>query len=103
MIVLDEKGSVAEQGAFGTLRQGPLYKSIQQKSIRVDENTDAENPADNPQTPKLNPTTNKEDRKRQAGDLSLYTYYFKSIGWIRTMLVLASAIILIFLGKFPRK
>jgi hypothetical protein len=35
--------------------------------------------------------------------MTLYAYYFRSIGWIRGASFLGLAIVYIFLGKFPRK
>jgi ATP-binding cassette subfamily C (CFTR/MRP) protein 1 len=56
-----------------------------------------------PPAPTSKSEWDKLDLERKTGDMTLYAYYFRSIGWIRGASFLGLAIVYIFLGKFPRK
>ena len=46
---------------------------------------------------------NKLDLNRQTGDWTVYRYYLNSIGWDKTVILLAVIIIFVFGNEFPSR
>lgn len=105
MIILDRHGNISVHDKIedlpSSLLEGDSDASKALKSNN-DGNQDKANTA-LPPVPAPKSEQEKLDLKRKTGDMSLYAYYFRSIGWIRGVAFLGLAIVYIFLGKFPRK
>ncbi|KAE8441372.1 hypothetical protein EG329_005475 [Mollisiaceae sp. DMI_Dod_QoI] len=88
IIVLDENGTVSEQGTFDSLdlENGHLHDLIidsrdQKSQPEIESNTVRENNTVNLTAAVSNIEQSKDDLLRQTGDLTLYKYYLKSVGW----------------------
>ena len=88
IIVLDEKGTVSQQGTFDSFGHdhGPLHdlmvESRDTKSQTVSESDKlTENSTVNLTATVSKIDESKDDLLRQTGDLTLYKYYFQSVGW----------------------
>lgn len=93
ILVLDKGGKVAEQGTFEYLRSRDGFVSklmlppeLLESASRSDEkeNTSQKVPAAAAAVAKVlrGPSANDAaDLARQTGDISVYKYYLKSIGW----------------------
>ncbi|KAH8885459.1 putative ATP-binding cassette transporter [Thozetella sp. PMI_491] len=74
---------------------------IEDKSVGVSEDSASEAQAQASESPKKLPfqtpkATDREDLKRKTGDFSLYSYYFRSIGWPKALIYLFFVILEIF-------
>jgi ATP-binding cassette subfamily C (CFTR/MRP) protein 1 len=92
IIVLNQKGTIAEQGSFGQLSSRPGYVSKLdlhqrldglakqgEKSLFANETQEA--------LAKALPDVNAHDAS--TGDLSVYKYYIESFGWVRWWIFIA--------------
>ncbi|RDW82953.1 hypothetical protein BP5796_04444 [Coleophoma crateriformis] len=104
IIALGPKGDVVEQGTFEELNKSNGYvTSFKVKKIKADSSTteakqtsfrlggDSRNSLDDAM----------DEKKRQLGDLSIYSYYFKSIGVLPTIFFFLGCANYGFLDSFP--
>jgi hypothetical protein len=104
-VVLDKMGHVSEQGTFKALDAvggyvssfglgSPEWKSkIDKPSVTY---------LAQPKTLSSSKTEAiKEDPRRQSGDLSIYLYYIRSIGWLPTVIFLVAISGFVFCISFP--
>ncbi|KAH7323550.1 P-loop containing nucleoside triphosphate hydrolase protein [Rhexocercosporidium sp. MPI-PUGE-AT-0058] len=106
IIVLDEDGTIAEQGSWEDLRKDAGYisrvilKEKQDSLTKSGEDTKKNNNIHDSGAPK--PDLDVQDTTRRTGDISLYGYYFGAIGWLPLVLLSFSMLIYaIFLGSMP--
>ncbi|KAF4215006.1 hypothetical protein CNMCM8980_008885 [Aspergillus fumigatiaffinis] len=105
IVVLDKMGHVSEQGTFKALDAvggyvssfglgSPEWKSkIDKPSVTY---------LAQPKTLSSSKTEAiKEDPRRQSGDLSIYLYYIRSIGWLPTVIFLVAISGFVFCISFP--
>lgn len=115
IVVLGEDGRIAEQGSFDSLRsrQGFVSKLLLHpellESKRVEEPLDSATKVKSKPAPALpkvlrGPSDNDvADLTRRIGDLAVYKYYLKSIGWKIALLEVASCSVFMLAQVFPRK
>ena len=108
IIVLTADGHVAEQGTFEGLRlQQGFVSSILFQPDRPKEEHDGVSADSNLAGATSNaikgPTANDlMDLTRRTGDVAVYGYYLKSIGWKSAMLFIFSTVVVAFSLNFPR-
>ncbi|KAH2570366.1 hypothetical protein KXV42_008422 [Aspergillus fumigatus] len=92
IVVLDKMGYASEQGSLKALNAaGGYVSSFGLGSPEWKSEIDKPSVTDLAQPKILRPNRTeaiKEDPRRQSGDLSIYLYYIRSIGWLPTRLVL---------------
>lgn len=113
ILILGADGSIIEQGTFEDLRtrnSDSIKSIINQEQSQLPQTADPsyqeevlENEASAPVKPK--PTTESEttDLTRQIGDMSVYGYYLKSIGWRIALVNVVTALVWTLGSNFPRK
>ena len=108
IIMLGTNGSILDQGSFedlaSTNKTVQAFKALEGKEIA---STDIVKDISEPKPSFIEqPSDEKkqalEDINRRTGDLSVYGYYLKSIGWPLVLLQLALISILTFSSIFPR-
>jgi len=111
-IITLKEGHICEQGAFRDLvKSGGYVSSLHSKHTdRSDEDDRISPEEDNSQgldneakKPKVAATTDKEDKRRQHGDWSVYTFFFRSLGPWFTLCLLVTECISAFFSTFPSK
>jgi ATP-binding cassette subfamily C (CFTR/MRP) protein 1 len=106
IVVLDSKGIISQQGRFKELQSQPGY--IQNLLLQEPTSLDATETIKEVLLPPVQSVglkprkTESLDMKRKTGDLSVYKYYFKSLGWRRTMIFILTEAICVILFKLPR-
>lgn len=93
IVALDSSGHVVEQGHFEQLRSSGKYVEELSMKLRLSDESAAK---EQPEAAKLDVSAFKagheeldartEELSRQSGDLSVYKYYFASIGWQHTII-----------------
>lgn len=105
IIVLRQDGTIAEQGSYAELNATKGYVDVSRSSQDhpgVDESLqqDVTLPVSLPL-----PTNQVEkaqiDLARKTGDIAVYGYYIKSIGWKLSAIVILSSAISGFIENFP--
>jgi len=101
-------GQIAQQGSYADLRSADGYvlnlalEQVSNAEAADDENVNGEAQAP-PKPDVVREDSEALDLKRQTGDVSLYTFYFKSASVAITFFWLGLAIIYTGLSKIPRK
>lgn len=94
-ISFDSTGHITEQGTFDHLRNaGGYINNLATKQKGEQENADGDRPVTH--TPAHNnmvPQLAAAEINRPVGDLAVYRYYFKSVGWLRTVLFFTLALV----------
>ncbi|KAJ8216260.1 hypothetical protein LV164_001134 [Aspergillus fumigatus] len=94
IVVLDKMGYASEQGSFKALNAAGCYvSSFGLGSPEWKSEIDKPSVTDLAQPKILRPNRTeaiKEDPRRQSGDLSIYLYYIRSIGWLPTVIFLVA-------------
>lgn len=112
IVVLGEDGRIAEQGSFDSLRsqQGFVSKLLlhpellEPKRVEKPVTHVRSKTAYTPPKALRGPTDNDvADLTRRIGDLSVYKYYLKSIGWKIALSEVASCSVYMVAQVFPRK
>lgn len=99
-------GRIEHEGSHSQLvRAGVLQKFEQTVASAVDSDAEDTAKAINIQndSSKAAEANEKDDLKRRVGDRAVYSYYFKSIGWKKSMLFLGFASGHVFATTFSRK
>lgn len=95
IISFDSTGHITEQGTFDHLgNAGGYIHSLATKQKGEQENPDGDRPVT--QTPAHNnmvPQHAAAEINRPVGDLAVYRYYFRSVGWLRTLLFFTLAVV----------
>lgn len=101
--MLDKLGYVSEQGSFQALDATGGY--VSSFGLGLPEwNSKIDTPSELPQPKILRSSKSgaiKEDPRRQSGDLSIYLYYIRSIGWLPTVIFLVAISGFVFCISFP--
>jgi len=110
IVVLDEKGTVSEQGTFDSLDldNGHLHELIVNSRDRKSRAGSESNKITENNTMNLTAAVSKideskDDLMRQSGDLTLYKYYFKSVGWKDGAAILVLSVCSQFCSYFSRR
>lgn len=108
IIVLDVDGHISQQGKFDDLRiQGGFVSSLVLPDMPTEERkTSPKDAAKRKPLPKVlqGPSANDiADLTRRTGDISLYRYYFASIGWKISLALLLTVCLNTLGSSFPRK
>jgi ATP-binding cassette subfamily C (CFTR/MRP) protein 1 len=109
IVVLGENGTVIEQGTFASLDlQGGYVQSLiieaQAKKPQSHSTSDAlENARDDRDTTAVRDTEAEDDLLRKTGDMTLYKYYLKSVGWKDGITILLLTLSARFCLYFPRE
>lgn len=105
IVVLDKLGHVSEQGSFKALdTAGGYVSSFGLGSPEWKSKIDKPSVTDPARPKTLEPSKTeaiKEDPRRQSGDLSIYLYYIRSIGWLPTVIFLVAISGFVFCISFP--
>ncbi|MCJ1433569.1 hypothetical protein MMC27_002932 [Xylographa pallens] len=107
VVVMGTNGCVAEQGSFDQLRslQG-FVSNLTSHQPSGESNIQEEQSDDTPQSNSPLPVENPalaQDLTRRTGDISVYQYYFKSIGWRLGSIMLSVLILVTFASTFPQE
>ncbi|KAL8973607.1 MAG: hypothetical protein Q9197_002152 [Variospora fuerteventurae] len=117
IIVLDDKGQIAEQGSFSELNIGSGHVSsldLAQADWRVrDQGTSKLDQllqnAPQDSVPTLAPTKeavedadSEFEANKRTGDLSIYAYYAKSVGWVSVITFMVAISAYVFCISFPQ-
>lgn len=98
-------GYASEQGSFKALNAAGCYvSSFGLGSPEWKSEIDKPSVTDLAQPKILRPNRTgaiKEDPRRQSGDLSIYLYYIRSIGWLPTVIFLVAISGFVFCISFP--
>ena len=103
MITLSAEGTIEKQGP-------PISSALLSNKQRFDEggaqdNESTSRPEPEARLPVLDTslsTPKDQDLNRKIGDLSIYMYYFKSIGWINGLVYLTLYVGYVFFYQFPQ-
>ncbi|KAL5689629.1 hypothetical protein EMGR_008545 [Emarellia grisea] len=105
IVVLDKMGYASEQGSLKALNAaGGYVSSFGLGSPEWKSEIDKPSVTDLAQPKILRPNRTeaiKEDPRRQSGDLSIYLYYIRSIGWLPTVIFLVAISGFVFCISFP--
>ena len=111
IIALGGNGKIAEQGSFSHLSANEGYV----KSLAIRQATDQPSPeeeiiddgvsdSETPETKEPSVAVAEiEEHNRQTGDMSVYLYYFKSIGLLNTVVFFILQVFFAFTQAFPSK
>ncbi|KAL3422989.1 hypothetical protein PVAG01_04736 [Phlyctema vagabunda] len=103
IVALDSSGQIVEQGTFEELsRSGGYVQSFRVKQGKPESSTAEVNatlPAFESNSSTL--VDAMDEKTRQLGDLSVYWYYFKSVGWWTTSVLLFYQAVNAFTSSFP--
>ncbi|KAI0113784.1 multidrug resistance-like protein [Nemania sp. FL0031] len=111
-IIALAEGSITEQGTFSSLRGAGGYVESLCREVSAGEADGDKTPSqtrsrseeDSPTTRTSQPSPpmpDPSDQRRQRGDLSVYTYFFSSIGISFMTYLLISEVSWVFLSTFP--
>ena len=110
IMVLGKNGHVLEQGTFDDLNaQGGYVSSL---NLRMEKTLEAKTPkmigtqsTSSKSTITATPSTSvlktEDDMNRQTGDIAIYLYYVRSVGWPATIIFIAAIVIYVFCYSFP--
>ena len=103
VITLNAKGTIEKQDPPTAMNLLSNKSVIDDGVGKQDtENTNASQPKFKPQPTDKNLSSSKDqDLNRKIGDLSIYKYYFKSIGWTNGLVYLTLYVGYVFFYKFP--
>ncbi len=108
IIALSSTGNILEHGSFSDLSSNEAYV----QSLRVQESQDSILSIKEPisaqastfgEPPEKSIDGNFLGADRQVGDLAVYSYYFKSIGLLSTLVFFVAEIAFTFFEYFPCK
>ncbi|KAF4996188.1 hypothetical protein FGRMN_4636 [Fusarium graminum] len=108
IISLNESGIGCHQGNFGVLNSSNSYVSSLITSV-PDWEYDQDSITNSPE-PSTNATVTPEaafvgntedDADRRTGDVAIYLYYIRAIGWVPTLIFVTAICIFIFCQSFP--
>lgn len=117
IIVLDDKGQIAEQGSFSELNIGSGHVSsldLAQADWRFREKGTSKldqllQNAPQDSVPTLAPTKeavedadSEFEANKRTGDLSIYAYYAKSVGWVSVLTFMVAISAYVFCISFPQ-
>lgn len=108
IVVLSEEGTIAEQGDFDSLdlKRGYLQSLIvdyQAEGSHSCGGSDIyEGTRNGPATAPVKSSEPDDDLLRKTGDMTLYRYYFESVGWKDGVTILVLTICGQFCVYFPR-
>ncbi|KAH8701351.1 P-loop containing nucleoside triphosphate hydrolase protein [Phaeosphaeriaceae sp. PMI808] len=108
IVVLDKKGKVAEQGTFEQLNSSggyvstfilppPSWDYLPEYSNELDLTSYSKNAAQQQMTE----DSLEEGAARRTGDVTVYLYYIRSVGWVATWIFIISITIFTFCNSFP--
>lgn len=110
IIVLDHNGTVSQQGTFDSLssERGPLKDLTVNFSDEKIQSASGSGETVEDHLAKRAPLVtkideSKDDLLRQTGDLTLYKYYAKSVGWKDGVVIVALSFGSQFCAYFSRK
>ncbi|KAH8681362.1 multidrug resistance-like protein [Xylariales sp. PMI_506] len=107
IVVLSTSGTVAETGSFKELiAHGGYITSVYKTEAVVANGHQVESEpvseeVDTSQSKSKSPKSNEIDKRRQAGDNTVYMYYFSSLGWVFTGTFVFIEVVTAFLQIFP--
>ncbi|KAK1987265.1 ABC transporter [Colletotrichum cereale] len=87
IVILGDNGRIAQQGNLETIQNNPQLKSLALENNLRDDSTPFKNkttsvPWQQTESPRREAEVDPEqDLLRRAGDITLYWYYLKSVGW----------------------
>ncbi|KAL3425921.1 ABC multidrug transporter, partial [Phlyctema vagabunda] len=103
LVVLGDGGTIVEQGTFESLTTGNGYAKevltrAPENSSKISQFRDAKSPAreKEPEAQMVEQSENSNDLLRRTGDMQVYNYYLKSIGWYHGVVLF----LLTFAGEF---
>ena len=102
IVLLDAEGRIAKRGSYDTLSGEPSLNSAINPNTHSE---DAEDAVDARSPTEQSPSDNDEvlkDLTRQTGDVTVYKYWFKHIGWTPTAIFLGFQITQTFAATFPQ-
>lgn len=107
IIVLDKHGYITEQGSFAALDSAGGYISTfsldhADTDIKVGQNDEMDKPNVQLDINDKDPGAESGDY-RGAGDISVYLYYIRSIGWMSSIFFAVAIAGFIFCISFPSK
>ena len=102
MILLDSNGRIVQQGPPQKVQVGE--EVLQQDKDKHDAEDSPSISSAAEAATKATPSNHlsSEDLTRRTGDLAVYNYYFRSIGWPKSLLYLILYLAYVFLYKFPQ-
>ena len=109
IVVLGDNGHVLEQGSFEELNTGGGYvSSLNLRTANWSSEPRSALPedfkpliTDSTGISTATPTVSEADMNRQSGDLSIYLYYIRSVGWPATTIFVAAITVYVFCYTFP--
>lgn len=105
IVVLSRQGKIAQQGNFSELQTSDGYiRDLLLRPAKENDVTEARDQRIKPR-PKISGPAQTEafDLTRKTGDMAVYSYYFKSIGWPSALSLLLFAAVTTFMMYFPRQ
>jgi ATP-binding cassette, subfamily C (CFTR/MRP), member 1 len=108
IIALDEKGKIAEQGRFDDLNStGGYVSTFSLPTPEWDYRPEEDVTSSTQNYPFIPPNPNQvtdnleAEANRRTGDVSIYLYYIRSIGWWPTIIFIVAITAFIFCISFP--
>lgn len=114
IVAIGSDGKVSEQGSFDELKANGGYMSTftftsvesrtfsRQEELQAVQDTDTTKESV-PLVAETEPAALEEDSTRRTGDVSVYLYYIRAIGWIPTIIFLVCITCYVFGISFPSK
>ena len=109
IVVLGDSGTIVEQGTYDflNLQQGHVQNLIVDSQTRESQSDSvldiSEDIRENLTSAVVKNSEQEEDLLRKTGDMTLYKYYLKSVGWKDGFIILSLTIGAQFCVYFPRK
>jgi ATP-binding cassette, subfamily C (CFTR/MRP), member 1 len=110
IVVLDKNGTTAEQGTFEQLNNSGGYVSTftltpPSWDYVPEDMSDLDLTSYSSNAPQQGMTEDslEEDAARRTGDVAVYLYYIRSVGWVAAWIFIISVTIFTFCNSFPRE
>lgn len=104
ILVLDSNGCAAEQGSFNSLDSAGGYISSFNLSLPDWSYKGGLLPAPDVQVKTVEKVDEAEkETHEKGGDVSIYLYYVRAIGWLPTMVFLVAMLSFVFCLSFPSR
>ena len=102
IVLMDSEGHITKQGSYEELSREPSLSSAIHPNAHDEDAEDAVDAGSPTKQPPSDDDDKLKDLTRQTGDITVYKYWFKHIGWTPAAIFLGFKITLTFAATFPQ-